>query len=297
MVELTPLPLIITANAAVGKRWANLAAEVLGGVIGGLICLLGTADLAGARVLSPAPNVDMQRALDLTVMATGLLAAAVASWPVRSRIARVLPIDSQSPVQALALSLSVILFGVDIASISFTDVLASANAQPPLSLGDLVLDQMPFLILALLGVGLFSRRQLSDSLDRLGLVGPSWWHLAIALAAAGAFFGFSQQMDSLSHATTPHPVRAVHRHPGGARPRPRAWPGQEIHEHHRSVCLPHQLQLVGWHRYRRCSRERGHRGRGVADRRVGLRGLEAPPQRRSLRRRLTDWLVRLPAQG
>src|SRR2546422_825086 len=127
VVELTPLPLIITANAAVGKRWANLAAEVLGGVVGGLICLLGAADLAGARVLSPAPNVDMQRALDLTVMATGLLAPAVASWPVRSRIASVLPIDPQSPVQALALSLTVILFGVDVASISFTDVLASAS--------------------------------------------------------------------------------------------------------------------------------------------------------------------------
>ncbi len=209
MVELTPLPLIIAANAAVGKRWANLAAEALGGVIGGLICLLGAADLAGAHVLSPAPNVDMQRALDLTVMATGLLAAAVASWPVRSRIAGVLPIDAQSPVQALALSLTVILFGVDVASISFTDVLASANAQPPLNLGDLVLDQTPFLILALLGVGLFSRRQLADSLDRLGLVVPSWWHLAIALATAGAFFAFSQQMDSLSHATTPDVARRV----------------------------------------------------------------------------------------
>ena len=209
MVELTPLPLIIAANAAVGKRWANLAAEILGGVIGGLVCLLGASDLAGARTLAPAPNADLQRALDLTVMATGLLAAAVASRPIRSRIARVLPIDAESPVHALALALTVILFGVDVAVTSFTDVLASSSAQPALNLGDLVLDETPFLILALVGVGLFSRRQLSDSLTRLGIVVPTWWHIAIALASAGAFFAFAQQMDSLSHAWTPDVAHRV----------------------------------------------------------------------------------------
>jgi len=209
VVELTPLPLIVTANAAVGKRWANLAAEVLGGVTGGLVCLLGVADLAGAKTLSPAPSSDLQHALDVSVMATGLLAAAVASRPLRNRIARVLPIDPESPVHALALSLTVILLGVDVAVTSFTDVLASSVEQPALSLGDLVLDQTPFVILALIGVGLFSRRGLGDSLARLGVVVPAWWQIALALAAAGVFFAFSQQMDSLSHSLTPDVARRV----------------------------------------------------------------------------------------
>jgi len=209
VVELTPLPFVITANAAVGRRWAGLAAEILSGVAGGLICLLGAADLAGAKVLAPAANADLQRALDLTIMATGLLAAAIASRPVRERVARALPIDADNPVHALALALTVILFGVDIGVIAFTDVLATAKAQPPLTIADLVFDETPFLIFALLGVGLFIRRELPDSASRLGLVLPAWWQAAVALAAAGVFFVFAQQMDVLSHTWTPDVARRV----------------------------------------------------------------------------------------
>lgn len=203
MVELTPLPLIITANAAVGKRWANLVAEILSGVAGGLIALLGAADLAGAKVLTPAASSDLQVALDVTVMATGLAAAAIASRPVRERVARLLPIDPDNPVHALALALTVILFGIDAAVITFTDVLAAAQAQPPLTIADLIFDETPFLVFALAGVGLFIRRELPDTGRRLGLVVPTWWQIVVALAAAGAFFIFVQQVDVLSHAWTP----------------------------------------------------------------------------------------------
>jgi CAAX protease family protein len=195
--------MIITANAAVGKRWANHAAEILGGLAGGLVCLMGVADLAGAPVLTPAPNADLKRALDLAVMATGLLAAVVAASPVRRRLARVLPVDPESPVHALALTLTVILFGIDAAVISFTDVLSSIKSQPALTIADLVLDQLPFLILALVGVGLFTRRSFTEALGRLGIVVPAWWHLVLALAAAGAFFAFSHATDFVSHIWTP----------------------------------------------------------------------------------------------
>jgi membrane protease YdiL (CAAX protease family) len=203
VVELTPLPLIITANAAVGKRWANLAAEILSGVAGGLIALLGAADLAGAKVLTPATNPDLQLALDITVMATGLAAAAIASRPVRERVARVLPIDPDNPVHALALALTVILLGIDVAVITFTDVLATAQSQPPLTITDLIFDETPFLVFALVGVGLFIRRELPDTARRLGLVLPAWWHVVIALAAAGAFYLFGRQVDVLSQSWTP----------------------------------------------------------------------------------------------
>lgn len=203
MIELTPLPLLLTANAAVGKRWANLAAEILGGVAGGLVFLVGVADLAGAPVLAQAPNANLKLALDVSVMATGLLAAVVAARPVRARLARVQPIDPDSPVHALALTLTVILFGLDAAVIAFTDVLGSVSNQPALTIADLFAGQLPFLVLALVGVGLFTRRGLPASLTRLGVVVPRWWHVALAVAAAGAFFAFSQGMDALSHALTP----------------------------------------------------------------------------------------------
>jgi len=69
----------------VGKRWAGLAAEILSGVAGGLIALLGAADLTVARVLTPATNPNLQLALDLTVMLTGLAAAAIAEWRICCR--------------------------------------------------------------------------------------------------------------------------------------------------------------------------------------------------------------------
>jgi len=224
VVELSPLPLVLMANAAVGKRWANLAAEILSGVAGGLICLLGAADLAGAKVLTPAANSDFQLALDVTVMATGLAAAAIASHPVRKRVGQVLPIDPDSPVHALALALTVILLGVDLAVIAFTDVLATAQSQPPLTIADLIFDETPFLVFALVGVGLFVRRELPDTARRLGLVLPTWWQIAIALAAAGVFFVFVQQVDMLSHAWTPgiaHRVDAATNHLFGRL----SWPG------------------------------------------------------------------------
>src|SRR3989442_1522269 len=118
---------IITANAGVGKRWAGLAAEILSGVAGGLIALLGAAAFTVARVLTPATNPNLQLALDLTVMVTGLAAAAIAAQPVRRRVARLLPIYADNPVHALALALTVILLGIDVSVIAVTDVLAIAQ--------------------------------------------------------------------------------------------------------------------------------------------------------------------------
>ena len=194
---------MIIANTAVGKRWAGHAAEILSGVAGGLIALLGLADLAGARVLVQASGPTYQLALDWTVIATGLAAAAIASRPVRRQLAQWVPIDPDSPVHALALALTVILFGIDVAVIAFTDVLAATSGTPPLTITDLVYQEAPFLVFALVGVGLFMRRELPDTARRLGVVVPVWWQIALALAAAGVFFAFAQGMDGLAHAWTP----------------------------------------------------------------------------------------------
>ncbi|TMG12086.1 MAG: CPBP family intramembrane metalloprotease, partial [Chloroflexi bacterium] len=96
--------------------------------------------------------------------------------------------------------------------------------QPPLTIADLIFDETPFLVFALVGVGLFVRRELPDTARRLGLVLPTWWQIAIALAAAGVFFVFVQQVDMLSHAWTPgiaHRVDAATNHLFGRL----SWPG------------------------------------------------------------------------
>jgi membrane protease YdiL (CAAX protease family) len=140
-------------------------------------------------------------------MVTAAVAAVLAAKPVRERVARILPIDPDNPVHAFALVLAVLLLGTQVTSIAFTNL--SATPQTPLTVADLVTQETPFLILAAFGVGIFIRRNFAQTVNRLGLVAPAWWHVVLALAAAGVFFAFGQAMDVLSHAWTPDVARQV----------------------------------------------------------------------------------------
>jgi hypothetical protein len=173
------------------------------------VFLLGALDLAGAPVLAADLSATAKLGLDLGTMATGLGAAALISRPLRDTVARIIPIEPENPVHALALVLAVVLFGTQVTSLVFTNVLAADRSQAPLSLGDLIFQEVPFLILALAGVGMFMRRSSPAVLVRLGLVRPSWWHIPLALAAAGIFFGFAYEMDALNHAVTPQVASQV----------------------------------------------------------------------------------------
>jgi membrane protease YdiL (CAAX protease family) len=194
---------------AVGKQWANVAGWVLGGFAAGVIGLFGLLDLLGAPVLSSDLSQQTRFAVDAGTVVTAVAAAGFLFKPIRKDMAAFLPIDPDNPVHALALVLAVLLFGTQVTTIFFTDALASSQAQPPLTLLDLVLDETPFLILAAAGTGIFIRRKVPQVTGRLGLVAPAWWHIALALAAAGVFFAFGQQMDVLSHAWTPQLAHRV----------------------------------------------------------------------------------------
>jgi len=199
---LFPLPMVITANAAVGKSWAGHATGILAGLTAGGAFLVGALDLGGAGLVQAGPGGD-QTGLDAGIMVSAAVAAVLAARTVRVRIARVLPIDPDSPVHAYALVLAVIMFGTQLATILFVDVLAIDQTLPPLSIGDVLASETPFLIMALAGVGLYIRRNAAATAGRLGLVRPAWWQIALALAAAGSFFALVQGADWLSHMWTP----------------------------------------------------------------------------------------------
>jgi len=171
--------------------------------------LVGALDMLGA----PAGTTGLTRqaafAVDAGTIVTAVAAGGFAFKPIRKDLAAFLPIDPESPVHALALALATIFFGTQVTFIAFTDVLAADNAQPALTLLDLFLNEIPFLILALAGVGIFIRRTAPGTAVRLGLVRPAWWQMALALAAAGAFFALGQESDVLSHAWTPDVARRV----------------------------------------------------------------------------------------
>ena len=203
-----PLPLVVVANLAVGRRWAHLAIGILAGVTAGVTFLVGALDLAGAGTTTAGAGGRSSLPVDVGIMVTAAVAAALASKPVRERVSQVLPIDPDNPVHALALALAVLLFGTQVTSILFTTL--SASGQAPLSVGDLIVQEVPFVVLAAAGVGMFIRRDMTQVAARLGLVAPAWWQVVLAVAAAGAFFAFGVGMDTLSQAWTPDVARQVH---------------------------------------------------------------------------------------
>jgi membrane protease YdiL (CAAX protease family) len=166
----------------------------------------GTALVEGTSPRADAPRLA---AYGLMEAATGLAAAAVLWRPVRRWVGRALPLDPDRPVHTTALVLSIILFGTQVAAQLTLNVLGQVTAGRQLQPLDLVVQEIPFALVALVGVGLFVRRDLGQALRRLGLVRPQPYQVLLALAAAGAFYAFSTGVDALAMRLTPDLSRQV----------------------------------------------------------------------------------------
>lgn len=212
---LLPLPIIVSANWRLvppsGRDTLSTLARSFGHAIWALLAmtavfcvLLGLLTLAGTLAGGSSAASRGAAAYAAVLIVTGTVAGTFVSRSGRQPISRLLPIDPDSPVDATALVLSVVLVGSQLASQVAGDVLAQ-QAQSGAALGpqDLVAQEVPFLLAAILGVGMFLRRPPRAALDRLGLVRPTAWQLVLALAAAGVFFAFGNGADFLGHVLTP----------------------------------------------------------------------------------------------
>lgn len=185
----------------IGKPWANHATGILAGLTSGATFLVGALYYAGV-IPSPAPGAS-GTGIGVGIMITASAAAVLAFDPVRHRVATVLHLDPENPVHTLALVLAVILLGSQVSLLIFVDILAVDRGQPPLTILDLFAQEVPFLIVAVTGVGLYIRRDGTQAAARLGVVRPTWWQVTLALAAAGVFIAFSSGVEALSHSWTP----------------------------------------------------------------------------------------------
>jgi CAAX protease family protein len=198
---------------AVGKTWANTAAWIVGGLAAWGVVAGSGVDLADMLTTG---KLDQARfAIDAGSIVSGVAAAGFLLRPIRRDVAAYLNIDVDNPVHTLALVLAVILFGTQTSSLVLTDVLGALGTQQPQSLADVFFDELPLLILALTGVGIFMRRPLAESAERLGVVRPAWWQVIVGIAAAGIFFAIVVGFDTANHyllPTTAHRVDTVNSH-------------------------------------------------------------------------------------
>ena len=203
LVELMPVPFIVTANVAVGKPWGSGATAMLGGFFVSLLALSGFADMLGLPLLSPALSPQSRFGLDAGLVVTAAAAAGFLIRPIRKDVSTIISIDPDNPVHTMALILATALLGVNVSLLVFTDVLAAASAQPPLTVLDLFEEQLPAFIAGVVGVGIFIRRDAAPGASRLGVVRPAWWHIVLALACTGVFVGIAQALGTLGEMLTP----------------------------------------------------------------------------------------------
>jgi len=199
-ILLLPLPLIAAANLPERPpaSWNPAAVARLRSAFWLLLAVVPASSVTLGLLTMRRPTAA------LIFVVTGLAAASLLLYPTRAAIARTLPIDPSSAMDATALVLSLVLLGSQFASQASADLLAQ-EAGSGVALGpiDLVAQEVPFLLAAVLGVGLFFRRSPGQALDRLGLTRPTRWQLLLALAAAGVFYAFGNGVDVLSHLLTP----------------------------------------------------------------------------------------------
>ena len=152
LAYFSPAPAIVIANLAVKERWAwfvNLA------IAGGAVLFVGVTGIYHLTLSLTGTEPPLPPAI---LLVTGVVAVPVLFSRARRVIARVLPLDPESPIAILALVAAILIVGVQANYQASHDALAAVNspAQPqPIAV---VVQEIAILPLALLGVGPLPRR-------------------------------------------------------------------------------------------------------------------------------------------
>jgi hypothetical protein len=124
-------------------------------------------------------------------------------WPaVQRAVARILPIRPGSPVIYLTVVLGLLLVAQQLST--------QVTAQPPLTYGELLAQDVPFLILAFVGVGIFIRRSPRETIDRLALLPPAqkrWW--LVSIIGIGVFMAVAFGIEAVANVVAPSQQKQV----------------------------------------------------------------------------------------
>jgi len=204
----------IIALASLGEKSRGWRIAAFAGVfaLGMGTLLLGVSFLGMAAVHAQVPA-----GLDPLHVGLWLVAGGVFSWlallpAVRRALARIIPLRPESPVNAVALALLGLMWAQSI-GLSGLGPQGFLDLTGPLSLGQVLLGELPLAVFAFAGVGLLARRSGGETFARLGLAGLTWRQCLLCVAgvagllafqtAAGAVIGrlAPQAYDELNRAT------------------------------------------------------------------------------------------------
>jgi hypothetical protein len=204
-LDLFPVPLILLANWADRPVPATQgpSARALRQIIWPLMAVLGVGSILFGVLILATPQAKARPDAIAQIVA-GIACCLVVQRPVRAAIARLTPISADSSLDALAICLTVLIVGSQIGQQLSSNILASVASSSAIGPADLIANEVPFLIGAFLGVGIFMRRRPLETMRRLGLVRPSLWQVILGLASAGVFLGFVTGVDVLAVHFTPH---------------------------------------------------------------------------------------------
>jgi membrane protease YdiL (CAAX protease family) len=214
LVYLPFLAPAIVAQFAERERWAKYLTYGLLILINlGLLAITGLA-LLNQVATTVVPQAVQPAALTidwLGVAMACLLTSILAFLPlipaVPRLLARLLPIDPGSTVHMTALAFVVYQIGLSLAQMALIGNLENlTQGDLALTIWDIVLTGVPLTLFALVGVGLFVRRDWRSTLQRLGLRRPTWKQLLGAAGVTALFLGLDfivnvawQQIDPASY--------------------------------------------------------------------------------------------------
>lgn len=192
-----------------GERHATprILTLIAGGILSGLALLVG---LLGSLLhlltfASGGESADKFWTNEQTLLpfaGAGLLGL-LFLWPAVQRlVARVLPIQPGSPVVYVTVVLGLLLIAQQLST--------QVQSQPPLTYGELLAQDIPFLILAFVGVGVFIRRSPRQAIERLALVPPKqkrWW--LVAILGIGVFMAVAFGIEAVANVVAPSQQKQV----------------------------------------------------------------------------------------
>jgi uncharacterized protein len=112
-------------------------------------------------------------------------------------VARLIPVRAGSPIVYLTVVLGLLLVAQQIG--------AQVQAGKPLTIGDLLAQDIPLLLLCFVGVGVFVRRTPREAIERLGLLPPRqkrWW--LVAILGVGVFMAVAFAIEALANVIAPN---------------------------------------------------------------------------------------------